>query len=281
MCTVTFSPRRRGYALAMNRDEKLTRVTGLPPAQKIINGCAVLAPSEPGGGTWIALNAAGIAFTLINWHFISAQVNGRTVSRGRVVNEVSSANTAEFASAALERLPLEQINPFRLIGFFPANHEIFEWRWDLQELVQQKHLWRIQQWISSGFDEPAAQRIRDQTFRQALKQKTAGRLDWLRRLHRSHLPQSGPFSTCMHRADAATVSYSELAVSPNQAAMRHHVGAPCDYNKHASAPCAGVTFFSAATLPIKSSSAGLAFRFSARSAGHCCADPCCRISCPA
>jgi len=36
-----------------------------------------------------------------------------------------------------------------------------------------------------------------------------------------------PFSTCMHRADASTVSYTEISFSPREAVMRYHAGAPC------------------------------------------------------
>ena len=62
-----------------------------------------------------------------------------------------------------------------------------------------KCAWQSQQWISSGFDEPAAQRARGQTFQQSLEQKSLGSLSWLRQLHRSHGPGKGPLSTCMHR----------------------------------------------------------------------------------
>jgi hypothetical protein len=231
MCTVTFSPRRRGYALAMNRDEELTRVAGLPPVGKIIQGRAVVCPSEPGGGTWLALNDSGITFALINWYAITARVRARSASRGQVVNAVGPVGTPDLATSRLAPLPLKRINPFRLIGIFPAANEIVEWQWDLNRLVRQRHPWEIQQWISSGFDEPAAQRVRHQTFRNALTQKSAGSLDWLRRLHRSHFPQPGPYSICMHRADAATVSFGEVAVSANQAVMRYQPGAPCRGDK--------------------------------------------------
>ena len=227
MCTVSFLARRRGYALAMNRDEKLTRAIGLPPSRKSLNGITVVSPSEPGGGTWIALNDSGVAFTIINWYSIRAQVKSNPVSRGQVVNAVSTAFTPDFAAATLAQLPLRQINPFRLIGIFPAMCEIIECRWDLKKLSRKDHPWRVRQWISSGFDERAAQRIRHETFRHALKQKSAGTLDWLRRLHRSHAPESGPFATCMHRADAATVSYSEVVVASHLATMRHTIFAPC------------------------------------------------------
>jgi hypothetical protein len=227
MCTVTFSPRKRGFALAMNRDEQLTRAIGLPPTESDINGRRVLAPSEPVGGTWISLNDSGTAFALINWYSIHSRVKMKAVSRGGVVKIVSLSNTARAAAAALAQLPLPRINPFRLIGIFPGADEIVEWRWDLKKLSPKKNSWRLQQWISSGYDEPAAQQIRGKTFQQALRQTSVGSLDWLRRLHRSHAPDSGPFSTCMHRAGAATVSYSEVTVSSRTAQMRYFDGAPC------------------------------------------------------
>lgn len=229
MCTVTFSPRKRGYALAMNRDEKLTRAIGLPPSKKMIHGHTIITPSEPGGGTWIAVNDFGVTFALINWYSITDHVKNEVVSRGKVVNVLSEAGRPALVAAILSQLPLGRINPFRLLGIFPAANKISEWRWDLEKLVRKNCQWKLQQWISSGFDEPTAQRERGKIFRHALKQKSAGSLDWLRRLHRSHSPQTGPFSICMHREDAATVSYTEVAVTPNKAVMHYHAGTPCKF----------------------------------------------------
>ena len=227
MCTVSFLARPRGYALGMNRDEQMTRVPGLPPAVQRVAGRRILAPSEPGGGKWIALNEAGVTFALINWYHLSARVKNQPVSRGWVVQEVCAAVTPAQADAALARLPFTKMNPFRLIGIFPASAEILEWRWDLRRLDRKRHRWADRQWISSGRDEPAAQRIRGRTFRAARQQRSAGRLDWLRRLHRSHAPERGAFSTCMHRPDAATVSYTEIVVSATRGTLRYLPGAPC------------------------------------------------------
>jgi len=227
MCTVTFSPRKHGYALAMNRDEQLTRAAGLPSTESVINGRRVLAPSEPSGGTWISVNDSGVTFALINWYSINARIDENPVSRGKVVRALSPCNTAALASQSLELLPLKKMNPFRLIGVFPNDANILEWRWDLSKLIHQKKTWQIQQWVSSGFDEPEAQRMRGITFQEALRQKSVGSLDWLRRLHRSHLPTTGPFSTCMHRSDAATVSYTEITVFWKKSVMRYFDAAPC------------------------------------------------------
>ena len=228
MCTVSFIARQRGYLLAMNRDEQLTRAPGLPPKTFLVGDRKIICPSEPGGGTWIALNDAGVTFALINWYSVTARVKKNPVSRGEVVNAVSAQTPPAAAAEILARLPLKQINPFRLIGVFPATKEIFEWRWDLQRLVRKKHPWRAQQFISSGFDEPTAQRIRSATFRRAWRQKSAGTRDWLQRLHRSHAPAPGPFAICMHRADAATVSCTEISVTASAARMVYHATAPCE-----------------------------------------------------
>lgn len=227
MCTVSFIARRRGYLLAMNRDEQLTRPKGLPPKIIRVDERKVICPSEPGGGTWIAVSDAGVCFALVNWYSAKARVRNNPVSRGCVINALGTEFSCAAASEILAGLPLKQTNPFRLIGIFPATREMIEWRWDWQRLARIHHPWRSQQFISSGFDEPTAQRIRSRIFSQAMRQKSAGSLDWLRRLHRSHAPAAGPFSTCMHRADAATVSYTEVVVSPRTAKMSHHAGAPC------------------------------------------------------
>jgi uncharacterized protein with NRDE domain len=227
MCTVSFIVSKRGYLLAMNRDEKLSRAKGLLPQTVVIDGRAVICPSEPGGGTWIALNDAGATFALINWYSVPAAVKTNTISRGRVVSSVAAQISAAGVFQRLTTLPLKQINPFRLIAIFPAQKEIYEWYWNFKSLVCGKQRWKSQQWISSGYDEPAAQRVRSKTFRLALRQKSAGRLEWLRRLHRSHAPAYGPFSTCMHRDDAASVSYTEIIFSRHRSTMAYCNTAPC------------------------------------------------------
>lgn len=227
MCTVTFIPRDVGYYLAMNRDEQLTRVAGLPPQRRFIDGRSVISPSEPGGGTWISLNDARVCFALINWYSVPARVRTGAVSRGEVVASVSPSCESEEAHKKIESLPLNFVNPFRLIGVFPKSREVVEWRWNLKTLVRHNGQWELQQWISSGYDEPQAQLVRSATFESMRQHPAVGSLKWLRQLHSSHSPEPGPFSTCMHRDDAATVSYCEIQTSQNEGGMRYIAGAPC------------------------------------------------------
>jgi len=227
MCTVTFILREVGYYLAMNRDEQLARIAGVPPQRRFVSRSTVLCPSEPGGGTWISLNDARASFALINWYSVPGRVKGEGVSRGEVVRRASACCAPGEAEEGLSGLPLNLINPFRLIGVFRDGCEIVEWKWDLKNFVRQRHPWKPQQWISSGYDEPMARAARNLAFQRAQREDSAGTVEWLRRLHRSHHPKCGPFSTCMHRADAATVSYTEISVTQNEATMGYRSGQPC------------------------------------------------------
>jgi hypothetical protein len=227
MCTVTFIPRPNGYALGMSRDEKLTRVSALPPARYCLGKYDAIFPSEPKGGTWIGVNDARITFALINWYSAPTRVTGRSVTRGEIVKFTLPLDSADLADETLSHAPLSRINPFRLIGIFPAQRSLVEWRWDLEQVERLDFPWQTRMWISSGFDEPGAQQTRSKTFRRALRQSSAMTVGWLRRLHRSHAPTLGPYSICMHRDDAATVSYTEIIVSENVTTMAYQSGSPC------------------------------------------------------
>jgi hypothetical protein len=238
MCTISFVPKLRGFYLAMNRDEKFTRSTALPPAivdlatgrVRPSGGLATrraIFPREPNGGTWIAANDAGVCLALVNWHRIERQPVRSIMSRGQVVRKLAGKSSTEEIAAGLAALPLRRLPPFRLIAIIPSTKDIMEWRWNLERLSIRTHVWQLQHWFSSGFDERQAQRERRRICDAAHKQITARNLGWLRRLHRSHSPKSGPFSICMHRSGAATVSYTEVAVSDRRATMRYKAGPSC------------------------------------------------------
>lgn len=227
MCTVTLIARRTGYVLGMNRDEQLTRAQALPPAWQRCGSRYALFPAEPGGGTWVGVNDAGITLALINWYSVTARAARRPISRGEIVRLALPAAGPACVDAALAAAPLRRVAPFRLIGVFPSSQSVIEWRWNLDRVERVPHPWQTSAWFSSGFDELGAQQTRGAHFAQALRQSSAGSLAWLRRLHRSHAPEPGPYSTCMHRADAATVSYTEVIVLPQAVRMHYLSGAPC------------------------------------------------------
>src|SRR6266516_182614 len=246
MCTISFVPKLRGFYLAMNRDEKFTRSTALPPAIVDLADRRAIFPREPEGGTWIAANDGGVCLALVNWHRIQRQPVRSISSRGQVVKALAAKCSDEEIAAGLAALPLRRLRPFRLIAIVSAENRVIEWRWNLNRLAIRKHSWESRHWFSSGFDEPRAEverakvcasfvvpRRRDDpgSARARTGVNAAGySLMWLRQLHCSHAPKRGPFSICMHRPDAATVSYTEVAVSKRRATMRYKSG-PCCSNK--------------------------------------------------
>lgn len=227
MCSVTFWPRRAGYRVAMNRDELLSRTTGVPPARFLVGGRAVLYPGEPGGGTWISVNDAGVTLALINWYAVPLRASPPTVSRGEVIPSLCAGSQPREMEARLKGLELARMNPFRVLGFFPGVKQVLQWRWDRQTLAVESHDWAPTQWLSSGYDEPGAQRTRGADFDRRRTEPDAGSGPWIRRLHASHEPGRGAYSTCMHRSDAETVSYTEIEVDDSAAVMRYRSGPPC------------------------------------------------------
>ena len=231
MCTVTFLARKNGFVLGMNRDEQKSRVKSLPPALHFLDKRQALYPFEPGGGAWVGVNDVGLGCAIVNWYAIPTRVEGFIESRGRMIPAMLACNSRQEWEKRFATMPLQKTNPFRLIGIFSASRELLEWRWNLRDVSILKHPWSPGIWISSGHDEPGAQKIRSETFNAAQKENDAGQLIWLRRFHASHLPDQGPYSICMHRTDATTVSYTEMVVTPKKIQLRHTTGSPCEKNR--------------------------------------------------
>jgi hypothetical protein len=150
-----------------------------------------------------------------------------TLSRGLVVKALAGKSTADEIATAVKKLPVRKLRPFRLIAIVLDEKRVIEWRWDLRRLAVHNHEWQRQHWFSSGYDENRAEVERQRVCEHATDRGSTASLMWLRRLHSSHAPKRGPFSICMHRRDATTVSYSEVAVGPQSAVMRYKNGAPC------------------------------------------------------
>ncbi len=230
----------------MNRDEQRDRFSALPPEIVEFENHRVLFPREPTGGTWISANDAGVCLALINWHRIKREPNNGVRSRGEVIRKLAGISTSDEISTAVKKLPLRKLRPFRLIAIVSAENRVIEWRWNLNRLSVRKHSWESRHWFSSSFDERTAERVRAKVCASFVagggdpgRRETSRRgrmagvnaagysLRSLRQLHRSHMPKRGPFSICMHRPDAMTVSYTEVAVSKHRATMRYKSGPSC------------------------------------------------------
>jgi hypothetical protein len=213
----------------MNRDELRSRPRALAPRYFERNGVTAVYPSETSGGTWIAANAYGQSFALLNWY----SANGRTFmekqrSRGEIIPQTIFDPDFRAASTILISAKLAGILPFRLIGIDPKHKVIGEWCWDGRSICRSALPWARKHWFSSSLSDVRTEEYRSATCTLAACVRDPQGPGWLGDLHRSHRPFSGPYSICVHRPDAVTVSYTEVVVTSRLISTRYVAGSPCE-----------------------------------------------------
>jgi len=232
MCTLTVVTGNHTYLMAMNRDEKITRGTGVAPEMHEFGGTRTIYPSDGNGGTWVATNEYGIVLGLLNWNDIAPHgiAATRRLSRGSVIPTLIASRSPSDLREGFSVANIRGMMPFRLVGVFPFEEEIWEWRWDLARIECQAHEWESRHWFSSSLSDERAESPRGAKCRVARAQSDAGSVPWLRRLQASHAGGPGPFSLCVHREDVRTLSYTEVMVQSARVRMCHFLGSPCTMN---------------------------------------------------
>jgi hypothetical protein len=233
MCTLSVVTHESGYYLAMNRDERLARGAATPPEITERAGSRAIYPRDPAGGTWIAANDRGIALALLNWNDVGQPgvEPATTRSRGHVIPSLIRERSLHDVQATFADQDLDVILPFRLVGVFPEQQEIWEWRWNLTQLESRSCGWETGNWFSSSLSDGRAQFLRGQVCRAAWEDAGAGSLPWLRKLHASHADGPGPFSLCVHREAVRTLSYTELTCTPDTVRCGYLSGSPCSMQR--------------------------------------------------
>jgi hypothetical protein len=227
MCTVSWLREPAGYQVFFNRDERRTRAPGLPPALGERSGVRWLAPLDGDQlGTWIGVNQHGLSLGLLNRYEESPLLGsgGPWVSRGRLVASLLDVTDLETLGQRLRDQALDRYQPFSLTVFAPgAPAGILAW--DGAELRREQVSTSGLVLTSSGYDQAEAARVRAEIFAAsaAAGPWTGERLE---ELHHSHRPERGPFSICMHRDDAATVSFTRLVVTERAVEIGYVPGPP-------------------------------------------------------
>jgi Transport and Golgi organisation 2 len=226
MCTLTFLPGKSGYMVGMNRDEQISRPEASPPVLIETGSGPALYPRDLQDGTWIGANGCGITFALLNWNDVD-RLSPKGSSRGRVIPALLKSTSLHHAHATLRHLEVQGLLPFNLIAFFPAEERISQWSWNQRSLDHRYFSWHARQWFSSSLSDAQAGKCRALAYTHARGEADYGTMPWLRRLHASHDPRQPPLSTCVHRPDVKTVSYTELICSPDTVLCNYLEGNPC------------------------------------------------------
>lgn len=213
----------------MSRDELRTRARAFPPTHRRLQGVTALLPTDgEAGGSWIGVNDFGHTLALLNrWDDTPHDVPGPFVSRGLLVADLAPTAGPAEVYRALGSVQLQLYRPFTLASVAPGEDpRLFEWNGRTLERVTVTEAGLLR--TSSGADQAGVERERGALFREAVSRP--GGLDeaalWA--LHRSHAPERGPLSICMHRVEAVTVSLSLVTVSPRIVRFRYVDGSPCE-----------------------------------------------------
>jgi hypothetical protein len=233
MCTVSWVHGEEGYQLLCNRDEKHTRQEASAPEVRSVDGVKIIAPADGDfGGTWIATNELGLTVALLNGPANAPRgtVPGRK-SRGVLVAELAGAKSLEEIRRQVLEEDLGSFAGLSLVALTPGRPAIlFEWNgWHLTTTENAEHRMPL---TSSSFDPEGVQEKRRQEFSDRLQAVRELDADLLFEFHRSHgLRTDDPsgYSTCMHRPDAETVSFTWIQVSKPGVQFFYSPASPCQW----------------------------------------------------
>lgn len=270
MCTLTIIAHENGYYLGMNRDEQIARGVAMPPAISDFGATKAIYPRDGAGGTWVAANTYGIALALLNWNDVPQPTGVKTPSRGEVIPALIASTSFDRVETALQGLNLQGIWPFRLVGVFPEERRIAEWRWDQRALAMHSHDWKAGHWFSSSLSDESAAKERGAVCESAWKESDAGSVSWQRRLHGSHANGPGPFSLCVHRENVETLSYTEISCGSEQIQCQYLGNSPCSIQQLTFEASSSQELLATVTLPnVKTLNRAHTNQFGARVANAC------------
>lgn len=234
MCTVSILPFEDGeFSLLMNRDESPLRPAALDLKRgHSESGLEFAYPVDAkSGGTWMGVNSRGLAMALMNQHPEGYARPAGLRSRGDLIPAFLPALGAHEAASRLSRLDPSPFPPFFLI-VLDSKGPFHALRWDGQDKEFLTYERGPRLFGSSSFQTEEVLLGRQQQFDALLAQVHAAAdseaaLALQRRFHASHLPSRGPYSVCMHRDDAESVSLTEVRVRGLSVKLRYHAGPPC------------------------------------------------------
>ena len=223
MCTASWLIHGDGFELFFNRDESVRRGPAEAPRRARWGGVEVLAPRDSdAGGTWIGANAHGLVLGLLNGREFGPAA-GAPRSRGLLVQELLDAAEPAEVWERLTRSSLAPYRAFSLLVLAPSCGPRVA-VWDGTRLGANDPVLPL---CSSSLDGGRAQLECAAVFGRSVTARRPTREE-LVRFHASHEPTRGPWSPCMHRAEARTVSATEVRVGSERVSMRYAPGAPCE-----------------------------------------------------
>jgi hypothetical protein len=240
MCTVTLIAVGPSLRMACNRDELRTRPAALPAQARRFGRRAAILPIDPvSDGTWVAVNDAGVAMTLLNTYAGPAverrgpdaaepgepSTRRALSSRGRIIPSLLHCDAAARAAALVDELRAADYPPFRLV--LVDGHDVIAIDSDGAALSRRDESTRNLPLLftSSGLGDALVEPPRRALFAEmfsAARQAPAVQDAF----HRHSWPDRSYLSVCMRRDAARTVSHTVIEIGPEHVSLTYCPRAP-------------------------------------------------------
>ncbi len=220
MCTLTLVRMAEAWRVVCSRDESPTRARAIPPREVRFGERAGLLPTDPqGGGTWIAVNDAGVVFALLNKSEPDVPAAGRE-SRGAIIPSLMWATSAEDAMRAAGEIDAARFRAFRLVTI--DGKGLCVGVGDGARFVRAAVTPRVEAWCaaSSGLGDELVEPARVRLFDEIVAGAADG-FDAQDAFHRHRWEERPHMSVDMMRHGAQTVSVTAVTVMSRACEMVH------------------------------------------------------------
>jgi hypothetical protein len=227
VCTASWLTRDGALHLFFNRDELRSREPARGPRAHEADGVRWIAPTDGrSGGTWIAAGEHGLAVALLNRS--EGRPPARPTSRGSLIPRLVAAANREALAGRLAGAPLDELAPFRLLALWRGRSSGLVAGWDGGRLELEEVDAALGLLCSSGLGDQRATLERGAVWRRYRVGRPAWSPEAHRDFHRDHSPEPSAWSVCVHRPEAASVSFTEVEIDAGRALLRYHGASPCE-----------------------------------------------------
>jgi len=229
---MTWIQEKNGYQLFFNRDELRTRQLARPPEVQRSGLLEFIAPSDGDhGGTWIAVNETGLGLCLLNGFpapgIKTADSHRDYSSRGCIALGAIGSVSVDQVVDTVHELKLDDFRPFILVAI-QADGTALQVRWSGRVMDVLPAPPQDRPLVSSSFCTESVRASRETVHDRMINDPGPGQATQRHlAFHSSHRPAAGPYSTCMHRDDASTVSFSRIEVCASEILFHYVPHSPC------------------------------------------------------
>ncbi|MES1256085.1 MAG: NRDE family protein [Acidobacteriota bacterium] len=223
---MTIVPRKGdGFRLVCNRDERRTRPPALAPRAHRLRRLTATFPVDPlAGGTWIGVNARGLAMAILNRNVAAdghrALSGPLRTSRSTIIPALLDYGTLEEALAVGRTLAPSRFAPFRLVAVQGSRVSAIV---SDGRALSSNH-WAIDRpllFTSSSLGDALVDAPRRRAFAGLVLQSRDAWLGGQALFHRARSPEQPELGVVMCRQDAATVSRTVVDVDGEAIAVEY------------------------------------------------------------